>query len=140
MSLSAAPYRIIDPHVHVWKHDHQFPFAPEAKNVPAVDRTPETLLNLMRENGVEKTVIIQVIHYRYDNGYLASVLKQYPQYFRGVARVDPLSPAAPITSPSSPRRAFTVSASAPPLTNPATGSKAISCRPCGSAARNCACR
>jgi L-fuconolactonase len=95
MTLSAAPYRIIDSHVHVWKHDPRFPFAPEAKNVPAVDRTPETLLNLMQENGVEKTVIIQVIHYRYDNSYLASVLKQYPQYFRGVARVDPLNPAAP---------------------------------------------
>jgi L-fuconolactonase len=95
MTLSAAPYRIIDPHVHVWKHDPQFPFAPEAKNVPAVDRTPETLLNLMQENGVEKTVIIQVIHYRYDNSYLASVLKEYPQFFRGVARVDPLNPAAP---------------------------------------------
>ena len=39
MTLSAAPYRIIDPHVHVWKHDPHFPFAPEAKNVPAVDRT-----------------------------------------------------------------------------------------------------
>ena len=49
MTLSAAPYRIIDPHVHVWKHDPRFPFAPEAKNVPAVDRTPETLLNLMQQ-------------------------------------------------------------------------------------------
>jgi predicted TIM-barrel fold metal-dependent hydrolase len=40
-------------------------------------------------------VIIQVIHYRYDNSYLAAVLKQYPQFFRGVCRVDPLDPAAP---------------------------------------------
>jgi predicted TIM-barrel fold metal-dependent hydrolase len=36
-----------------------------------------------------------VIHYRYDNRYLASVLKQYPHYFKGVARVDPLDPASP---------------------------------------------
>src|SRR4051794_6528354 len=28
-------------------------------------------------------------------GYLAAVLKQYPQYFQGVCRVDPLDPAAP---------------------------------------------
>src|ERR1035438_3330260 len=90
----AAGYRIIDPHVHVWKHDPQFPFA-TGQRVPDRDATPETLLGLMKANGVEKTVIIQVIHYRYDNGYLAAVLKQYPQYFKGVCRVDPLDPAAP---------------------------------------------
>src|ERR1700739_4616081 len=96
MAAAAAllTYRIFDPHVHVWRHDTRFPFAPGAK-VPDYDATPEMLLDLMQENGVEKTVIIQVIHYRYDNSYLASVLKQYPQFFRGVARVDPLSPAAP---------------------------------------------
>ena len=40
-------------------------------------------------------MIVQVIHYRYDNRYLASVLKRYPRLFQGVARVDPLDPAAP---------------------------------------------
>jgi len=89
-----ADYRIIDPHVHVWKHDPQFPFAEGAK-VPDRDATPETLLDLMKANGVARTVIIQVIHYRYDNRYLAFVLKQYPKMFRGVCRVDPLDPAAP---------------------------------------------
>jgi L-fuconolactonase len=87
-------YRILDPHVHVWKHDPRFPFATGAK-VPDFDATPEALLNLMKANGVEKTVIIQVIHYRYDNSYLAAVLQQYPGYFQGVCRVDPLDPAAP---------------------------------------------
>jgi L-fuconolactonase len=87
-------YRILDPHVHVWKHQAQFPFAPGAK-VPDYDATPEMLLDLMKANGVEKTVIIQVIHYRYDNSYLAAVLKQYPRLFQGVCRVDPLDPAAP---------------------------------------------
>lgn len=87
-----ADYRILDPHVHVWKHDPAFPFA-EGANVPARDAAPETLLDHMRANGVAKTVIIQVIHYRYDNRYLASVLKQYRGTFMGVARVDPLDPA-----------------------------------------------
>jgi L-fuconolactonase len=87
-------YRILDPHVHVWKHDPQFPFATGAK-VPDYDATPEMLLDLMKANGVAKTVIIQVIHYRYDNSYLGAVLKQYPQFFLGVCRVDPLDPAAP---------------------------------------------
>ena len=87
-------YRIIDSHVHVWKHDPEYPFAPGA-NVPARDATPETLLALMKANGVAKTVIIQVIHYKYDNRYALAVLKQYPGTFRGVCRVDPLDPAAP---------------------------------------------
>jgi len=96
MAVAAAlpSYRILDPHVHVWKHDPRFPFAPGAK-VPDYDATPEMLLQLMQANGIAKTVIIQVIHYRYDNSYLAAVLKQYPQYFQGVCRVDPLDPAAP---------------------------------------------
>ncbi len=86
---------IIDPHVHVWKRDPEFPFAKEVKRPPENDASAEMLLDLMKANGVEKTVIIQVIHYRWDNTYLASVLKRYPQYFRGVARVNPESPNAP---------------------------------------------
>ena len=91
-------YSILDPHVHVWKHDAQFPFAAGAK-VPEYDATPEALLALMKQNGIRKTVIIQVIHYRYDNSYLAAVLRQYPQYFLGVCRVDPIDPAHRTTSP-----------------------------------------
>jgi L-fuconolactonase len=89
--LMAADYRIIDPHVHVWKHDPAFPFA-QGANVPARDAAPETLLDHMMGNGVSKTVIIQVIHYRFDNSYLGSVLKRYPGKFHGVARVDPNDP------------------------------------------------
>ena len=91
----APNYRIIDPHVHVWKSDPRYPWAKETRNPPAKDATPEMLLELMKANGVIKTVIIQVIHYRWDNSYLADVLKQYPEHFQGVARVNPESPAAP---------------------------------------------
>lgn len=87
-------YQIIDPHVHVWKHDPKYPFAAGA-HVPDRDATPEMLIALMQANGVSKTVIIQVIHYKYDNSYLADVLKRFPQTFQGVCRVDPLDPAAP---------------------------------------------
>jgi predicted TIM-barrel fold metal-dependent hydrolase len=93
MNAFAASYRIIDPHVHVWKHDPEYPFAAGAK-VPERDATPEMLLDLMKANGVARTVIIQVIHYKYDNRYLAAVLQRYPGVFQGVARVDPLDPAA----------------------------------------------
>lgn len=94
MSPLMSDYRILDPHVHVWKHDPKYPFAEGAKP-PDRDATPEMLLDLMKANGVSKTVIIQVIHYKYDNSYLTDVLKQYPKMFQGVARVDPLDPAAP---------------------------------------------
>ncbi len=88
-------YPIIDPHVHVWKRDPRYPWAKETAHPPEKDATPEMLLEQMRANGVAKTVIIQVIYYRWDNSYAADVLRRYPQYFRGVARVNPESPAAP---------------------------------------------
>lgn len=88
-------YRIIDPHVHVWVNDPRYPWAKETTNPPEEDATPEMLIAQMKANGVAKTVIIQVIYYRWDNSYAADVLKQYPQYFQGVARVNPEDPGAP---------------------------------------------
>jgi L-fuconolactonase len=85
---------LIDSHVHVWKHDAAFPFAGGAKP-PAEDATAEMLLELMKANGVVRTVIVQVIHYRWDNRYLADVLRRYPGVFKGVCRVDPQDAAAP---------------------------------------------
>jgi L-fuconolactonase len=92
----AAPEQpiIIDSHVHVWKSDPRYPWAPNAKK-PNKDATAETLLDLMAAAGVDRTVIIQVIYYTWDNRYLADVLKKYPMRFRGVARVNPEDPAAP---------------------------------------------
>jgi L-fuconolactonase len=89
------PKKIIDSHVHVWKRDPRFPWARETTSPPEKDAKPEMLLQLMHANGVDRTVIIQVIYYRWDNSFLASVLKQYPKQFRGVARVNPQDPAAP---------------------------------------------
>ena len=66
---------LIDSHVHVWRHNPAFPFAPGA-NPPPQDASVEQLLDLMHANNVLRTVIIQVIHYRWDNRYLASVLKR----------------------------------------------------------------
>jgi L-fuconolactonase len=88
------PPILIDSHVHVFKHDPAFPFAPGA-HPPAEDASVETLLSLMQANNVSRTVIIQVIHYKWDNSYLASVLKRYPDQFHGVCRVNPEDPAAP---------------------------------------------
>jgi predicted TIM-barrel fold metal-dependent hydrolase len=90
----ATPIRFIDSHVHVWKHDPAFPFAPGAHPSPD-SASAETLLDLMHANDVPRTVLIQVIHYKWDNSYLASVLRRYPATFHGVCRVNPEDPANP---------------------------------------------
>ena len=88
------PSRCIDSHVHVWAHDGRFPFAAGAK-VPEGNFSVERLIELMRANRVDRTVLIQVIHYKWDNRYLLDVLRRYPRLFRGVCRVNPEDPAAP---------------------------------------------
>jgi len=85
---------LIDSHVHVWKRDAAFPFAAGAK-APDGDFSVERLLALMAANGVARTVLIQVIHYKWDNRYLADVLRRFPGKFQAVCRVDPESAAAP---------------------------------------------
>jgi L-fuconolactonase len=89
-----APPLLIDSHVHVFARDARFPFAAGA-HPPPEDAPPEMLLELMRANGVARTVIIQVIHYRWDNSYLLNVLRRYPGTFQGVCRVNPEDPGAP---------------------------------------------
>ena len=73
------------------------PFRGQRKNPnpPAEDHTAEDLLALMDANGVEKTVLVQVIHYRWDNSYVAHVIKQYPDRFMAVGRINPEDPASP---------------------------------------------
>jgi predicted TIM-barrel fold metal-dependent hydrolase len=95
-ALRPAPsYRIIDPHVHVWINDPRYPWAKETIAPPKKNAAPEMLLALMKANNVARTVLVQVIYYRWDNRYIADVLKQYPTYFLGVCRVNPESPRAP---------------------------------------------
>jgi L-fuconolactonase len=88
------PMRIIDPHVHVWKNDLRYPWPKEEKEPPKEDALPETLLDLMRVNGVEKTVLVHVIHYRWDCRYAGDVLKAHRDKFMGVCRVNPTADSA----------------------------------------------
>jgi predicted TIM-barrel fold metal-dependent hydrolase len=83
------PMRIIDPHVHVWKNDPKYPWPPEVQNPPKTDALPETLLQLMKTSGVEKTVLVHFIDYRWDCRYVGDVLKTQPTKFMGVCRVNP---------------------------------------------------
>ncbi len=86
--------RIIDPHVHVWKNDLGYPWPKEEKEPPKEDALPETLLDLMRVNGVEKTVLVHVIHYRWDCRYAGDALKAHREKFMGVCRVNPTADSA----------------------------------------------
>lgn len=91
---AAAGEAIVDPHVHVFRRDPEFPYA-EGRPVPPVDHPPEELLALMDANGVAKAVIVQVSHYMFDNRFLIAAVKRYPDRFVGVCRVDPQSAEAP---------------------------------------------
>ena len=94
-SGSTTKYRIVDAQIHVWINDPHYPWWPGTKGPPKEDRTPAMALELMKANGVERTVIAQYIGYKWDNHYCLDSIKKYAPYFRGVCRVDPTDPAAP---------------------------------------------
>jgi len=87
--------RIVDPHVHVWKNDPRYPWPAELASPPTTDATPAMLLAQMREHGVENTVIVHVIYYRWDCRYAADSVRANPAKFAGVCRINPESPQAP---------------------------------------------
>jgi predicted TIM-barrel fold metal-dependent hydrolase len=89
-----AALRVIDPHVHVWKNDPRYPWPKELVNPPTDDALPATLLRLMEAHGVEKTVLVHVIHYRWDCRYAADAMRAHPDKFMGVCRVDPTADRA----------------------------------------------
>jgi len=78
----------------VWKHDPAIPFAKEARP-PAEDASAERLLDLMKANGVSRTVIIQVIHYRGITAILPMCCSGTHNNSRCFCRVNPEDPAAP---------------------------------------------
>ncbi|HEX3728091.1 MAG TPA: amidohydrolase family protein [Pirellulales bacterium] len=93
--LPVSEPRIVDSHVHVWQRHPRFAWSDDPRTLPARDALPETLLQLMRENRVEQTVIVQVIYYRWDCRYAAEAVQAHPGKFAGVCRVDPESASAP---------------------------------------------
>ena len=94
-SRTVPDFRILDPHVHVWVNDASYPWAKETSDPPGSDATPSTLLELMKANGVARTVLVQYIGYRWDNRYALDSLKKHAPCFMAVCRVNPTDPAAP---------------------------------------------
>ena len=95
ISGPAAKYRIVDAQIHVWINDPRYPWAADSTDRPKENRTPAMALELMRANGVQRTVIAQFIGYKWDNRYCLDSIREYAPYFRGVCRVNPTDPAAP---------------------------------------------
>ena len=87
--------KIIDSHVHIWTRADEYPWAAEEQDVPSMDAHPDDLIELMKKNGVDRAVLVQYIKYRWDNRYVAQVLRAYPSVFIGVCRVDPENPDSP---------------------------------------------
>lgn len=88
-------YRILDPHVHVWANDPRYPWAAETTEPPGHDATAAMLLALMEANGVDRTVLVQFIGYRWDNRYTLDTMRAHAALSQAVARVNPIDPAAP---------------------------------------------
>lgn len=91
MASEKSDFRVIDPHVHVWKNDPRYPWPAELKSPPTEDALPDTLLALMGNHGVERTVVVHVIYYRWDCRYTADAVAAHRDKLAGVCRVDPQS-------------------------------------------------
>ena len=85
----------VDSHVHVWTHHPEYAWTHADPDLPSYDAHPETLLAAMATEGVAAAVLVQYIGYRWNNRYVAHVLRTFPDKFMGVCRVDPEDPVAP---------------------------------------------
>ena len=76
----------------MWSDDEEtYPYGPSRPNEAG---SVEILFETMDEAGVDKAVIVQPIHYLFDNRYVADCLKRYPDKLAAQALVDPTSPDA----------------------------------------------
>ena len=84
---------IIDTHLHVWSDDFDtYPFA--AGNSEREPAPVELLNKTMAAAGVDRAVIVQPIHYLYDNSYVAACLRRFPGKFAAIGLVDRKAPDA----------------------------------------------
>lgn len=87
---------IVDSHVHVWSDGTTFA-QPDHADLAGLrgDASVQTLLGAMRAAQVDAAVLVQYIGYRWDNEYVAEAIKNRPDIFVGVCRIDPEDPLAP---------------------------------------------
>lgn len=85
MHPAAAP--IVDTHIHFFRRG--LPVVAQPRYLPDYDAEPDTYTALAAACGVTNAVIVQPSFYGTDNSHLVSLLKAQPDFFRGVAVVDP---------------------------------------------------
>ncbi|MCA9041627.1 MAG: amidohydrolase [Planctomycetaceae bacterium] len=81
----------IDAHSHIWTPDTiAYPLAAgwRKANMEPASFTAEELLQHMQQSKVDKTVLIQMSFYGYDNSYMLDTIRKYPGKFAGVAVID----------------------------------------------------
>ena len=84
----------IDTHLHVWSGDFgRYPFAPARPQ--AAPATVELLEEVMGAAAVSRAVIVQPIHYLYDNRYVADCLGRHPDRLAAIGLLDQKAPEAP---------------------------------------------
>lgn len=90
------PTLIVDSHVHVWADGH-VAVRPELvpNSPPRGDASVQALQAAMQVESVSSAVLVQYIGYLWDNNYVAQAIKERPDIFVGVCRVDPDDPNAP---------------------------------------------
>lgn len=86
---------VIDTHVHIWSHADAYPWPVETAYRPKYEARPDSLTKLMDENSVDAAVLVQYIGYRWDNSYVAEILKAGSSRFMAVCRVNPEDPKSP---------------------------------------------
>jgi predicted TIM-barrel fold metal-dependent hydrolase len=89
---------VVDSHLHVWDGSAAgLDQGPMRIGYSAQATAPvELFMDYMDEAGVDRAVFVQPWFYHWDNGYLVSCLRRYPDRFRGVCVIDPRGPSAPV--------------------------------------------
>jgi len=86
---------IVDSHLHVWtQQPDRYPWQPIGGYVPENEASVEQYVALMDSEGVDRAVLVQPTPYGWDNSYLLDSAAAYPDRFRSVGLVDPLSGGA----------------------------------------------
>jgi predicted TIM-barrel fold metal-dependent hydrolase len=88
---------VVDSHLHVWDGTAAGLDAGPMKIGYSAQATAsvELFMDYMDEAGVERAVFVQPWFYHWDNAYMASCLRRFPDRFRGVCVIDPRGPKAP---------------------------------------------
>lgn len=88
--LAAVVMVTVDSHVHVWDPA----FAPdETHPLPDIVGTADDLIAKMNAAGLDKTVVVQPINYKFNHACVSDAMKRHPDRLYGVALADTSLPA-----------------------------------------------